>query len=349
MATTRETLRLLGQIRIQIADTVDGIIDDLVRSWAYSWNLVLRDWQDAVADLQAASGDKRWPTRSQVLRAERAQRALEATYAGLQRLTEHAGITITAGVSQVTNAAAGHLDVIASQVPDTHQAIFRTSLVRADTEQINQIILRTQEQVTKLVAPVAGDAFETIRETLIRGVAQGQNPRVAARRMVRGIEVGYNEALTRAMVITRTEMLDAHRAAARLTGLANANVLQGWQWVCALDARTCPSCWAQHGTIHPLDEFGPIDHQQGRCSGLPVTRSWKDLGFDIEEPASVLQDAEAKFQTLSPSTQRKIMGPQRLQLLNNGDISWSDLSTLRHNPGWRDSQVVTPLRDLVSA
>jgi len=349
MAVTRETLRLLGQIRIQIANTVDGIVEDLVRSWAYSWNLVLRDWQDAIADLQNAAGDNTWPTRSQVLRAERAQRALEATYAGLQRLGEHAGITITAGVSQVTQAAAGHLDIIASQLPADQRVIMRGLLVRADTEQINQIILRTQEQVTKLVAPVAGDAFDTIRETLIRGVAQGQNPRVAARRMVRGIEVGYNEALTRAMVITRTELLDAHRAAARINGLANKDMLQGWQWVAALDARTCPSCWSQHGSIHPLEEHGPIDHQQGRCSGLPVTKSWKDLGFDIPEPPSALADAETKFNALAPSTQLKIMGPKRLQLLNDGDIDWSDLSTLRHNPGWRDSQVVTPLRDLVSA
>lgn len=349
MATTRETLRLLGQIRIQIASTVDAITDDLVRQWAFSWNLVLRDWQDAIADLQLAAGDSRWPTRSQVIRAERAQRALEATYEGLQRLSTHAGVTITAGLGQAVEAASGQLDLIASQLPQSQQLFMRTALIRADTEQISQIVTRTQEQVTKLLAPVAGDAYETIRETLIRGVALGQNPRVAARRMVRGIEVGYNQALTRAMVITRTEMLDAHRGAAMVHEQANANVLQGWEWVAALDARTCPSCWAQHGTMHSIDEAGPIDHQQGRCSRLPVTKSWKDLGFDIPEPPSLLPDAETKFHSLAQSTQLKIMGPQRLQMLKDGDVGWSDLSTLRHNPGWRDSQVVTPLRDLVSA
>src|SRR3546814_11471968 len=66
-------------------------------------------------------------------------------------------------------------------------------------------------------------------------------------------------------------------------------------WVAQLDRRTCPSCWSQHGSKHALDEPGPLDHQQGRCARLPVTRSWRDLGFDIDDPPSVVPDAETTF------------------------------------------------------
>lgn len=348
MAVTRETLKLLGQIRIRVNNTVDAATDDLVRSWAYGWQLVVRDWEAAVAELQQL-GDGKWPTRRQVLRASRAQAALEATFDGLMTLTDQAGVTIITGLSDVVDAARGQVDVIGSQLPQNTDVNLSAQLLRADPRQIEAILVRTQEQITKNLAPVAGDAFDTLRETLVRGVAFGQNPRVVAREMVRGIQVGHAEALTRSMVIARTEMLDAHRTAAQAHEGANTDVLEDWQWAATLDSRTCPSCWGQHGTLHPLTEPGPIDHQQGRCARLSRTKSWKDLGFDIEEPASIMPDAQSVFDALPREDQLKVMGPKRLQLLNDGDIEWSDLSTRRTNPGWRDSQVVTPLRDLTRA
>lgn len=348
MAVTRETLRLLGQIRIRVANTVDATTDDLVRSWAYGWQLVAGDWEAAVAELQAI-GDGKWPTRAQVLRASRAQAALEATYEGLMALTDTAGVTITTGLTDVVDAARGQVDVIGSQLPQTTTINLSTQLLRADPRQIEAILVRTQGQITKDLAPVAGDAFDTLRETLVRGVAFGQNPRVVAREMVRGIQVGHAEGLTRAMVIARTEMLDAHRTAAAAHEGANVDVLEDWEWAATLDRRTCPSCWAQHGTRHPLTEQGPIDHQQGRCARLSRTKSWKDLGFDIEEPPSLMPDAKTVFDGLPREDQLQVMGPKRLQLLDDGDVAWSDLSSRKKNPGWRDSQVVTPLRDLTRA
>lgn len=349
MSVTRETLRLLGQIRIQVADTVDAITDDLIRSWAYSWTLVLQDWEDAVADLQAMQADGAWPSRRQIMRAERAQAALEATYRGLTELGDLAGVRIVAGVGPVVQAAQGQLDVIASQLPTAPQARVGIQLVRADTEQIRAITTRVTEQITKEAFPLAGDSFEQIRRTLIRGVAQGQNPRVAARNLVRGIEVGYNQALQRALIIARTELLDAHRVATQAHERANTDILSSWEWIATLDTRTCPSCLSQHGKTFDLDVAGPIDHHQGRCARLTRTKTWAELGFDIAEPPSLVPDAHQWFDNLPHDDRVKVMGAQRLELLDTGRVGWDDLSTRRHNPGWRDSQVVTPLRDLTSA
>jgi len=104
-----------------------------------------------------------------------------------------------------------------------------------------------------------------------------------------------------------------------------------------------------HGTEFPLDTPGPDDHPNGRCSRTPITRSWRDLGINIPEPPSVIPDAQAAFANLSQADQLRIMGPTRLDLLNRGDIKWSDLSTRRENPGWRASHNITPVRDLVGA
>ncbi|EFQ82713.1 phage protein F-like protein [Aeromicrobium marinum DSM 15272] len=349
MSVTRETLQLVGQIRIQIAESVNSATDDLVRSWAKAWTIVAGDWQAAVNELEALRVDGAWPTASQVMRAERAQEALEATFEGLQGLTDNAGVRIMSSVSDVVSAATGQIDVIGSQLPRGAGAELRGTLVRADTGQIRAIVERTQVRVTKTLLPLAGDSYDIIRTELIRGVAFGRNPRVTAREMVRDLEIGFNRSLTRALVVAQTETLDAHRAAAAAHERANEDVLTGWDWLATLDSDTCPSCWAQHGTRHAITEPGPNDHQNGRCARLPVTKSWRDLGFDIDEPPSLMPDSEARFGRLSKADQLKVMGPTRLELLKSGDVAWSDLSTLRNNPGWRDSQVVTPVRDLASS
>ena len=346
MAVTRETLHLLHGLRIQIDDTVSAVTEDLVRAWANGWQLVVRDWEDAVGQLESLRSDGRWPTVSQVVRAEKAQAALEATYKGLQQLTDEAGVRILGGVGEVVQAANSHLDIIASQLPQQQQAVARAYMNRADTDQIRQIVVRTQEQVTKTLFPLPGDSFTTIRNTLVRGVAQGTNPREVARRMVRGVYADYAASLNRAMVVARTEMLDAHRVAAAAQQQANAKLLEGWQWAAALDERTCPACWAEHGNIYPLEVGGPDDHHQGRCARVAVVRSWKDLGYDVPEPASLMPDAQVRFDALGEDKQLAIMGPARLQALQSGKATLADMSTRRSNIGWRDSIGVTRVGDL---
>jgi SPP1 gp7 family putative phage head morphogenesis protein len=203
--------------------------------------------------------------------------------------------------------------------------------------------------VSKLITPLAGDAYDAMVTELVRGVAEGASPRTSARRMLRNLQGQHAFGLNTAMVIARTETLDAHRAGAQQIRTANADVLAGWQWISALDTRTCPSCFGMHGTVHPTEEFGPIDHQQGRCSSLPLTKSWAELGFDIDEPPSLVPDADKVFNAMSDANQLKVMGPARLELLKSGDVTLADLSQRRSNPGWRDSQTVKPLRDLIPA
>lgn len=108
----------------------------------------------------------------------------------------------------------------------------------------------------------------------------------------------------------------------------------------------CPSCWSKHGNVYPVTDPGPWDHQSGRCTRIPVTRSWRDLGFNIPEPPSIMPDAQTTFRALPKADQLHIMGPARLQMLDRGDIAWADLSRRRTTSGWRDSYTTTPLRDL---
>ena len=98
--------------------------------------------------------------------------------------------------------------------------------------------------------------------------------------------------------------------------------------------------------MHKVYEAGPDDHQQGRCARVPVTKSWRDLGFDLDEPASILPDSRAWFDGLPGEDQVAIMGQARLDLLNSGKVGWDDLATKRTTSGWLDSWAPTPVKDL---
>lgn len=350
MAINDETLRLAKAMRITIDQEVDAAVRVVVRAWARAWDEIRGTWAEAMMDIAAASTDGQWPSPWLIARSERAQAALLAATDEILALAELTGVTVTDAVGRVvTLTPEWQAQIIASQLPpasgDRLDLVAR--FTRIDPLAVSAITNRTAQDITAATYRLAAGAQEAMRRTLVRGIVVGDNPRRAAREMLRRAEGAFNGGLTRALVIARTEMLDAHRLAAAGTQIANEDVLEAWIWQAQLDTRTCPSCWGMHGTRHNLEEMGPYDHQQGRCARLPVTKTWRELGFDIDEPASVLPDAETVFGALSPAEQLAVMGPARLQALNDGVVSLADMSQRRTTPGWRDSWAPTPVSDLL--
>lgn len=196
----------------------------------------------------------------------------------------------------------------------------------------------------------AEDTSATITAAqLAAGVAGGDNPRAVAARIVNLARDPIDMGIHRALVIARTEMLDAHRSAARHVEQAHADVLAGWEWDASLDARTCGACLVMHGTVHPLEQAGPEGHQQCRCARVPVTKPWREPGFDVDEPESTTVDARVWFDAQPVRVQRSILGPDVHDLYAGGLVGWEDLATKRTSPGWRDSWVPTPLSALQPA
>ena len=349
MSVTTETLSLLQGMRISLDGRVDEQTRSLVRAWARAWDELSADWRAAIADLTAQAQDGAWPARGIVVRAERTAKALEASREALLALGENAGVNIVGTLPDLTlEASQWQARLAASQMPAAADPVaMLASFDRVDARALDAVVRRTAGQVTALTRPLADDATEAMARTLIRGVVVGDNPRRAAAEMVRRVEGRFNGGLTRALTIARTEMLDAHREAARAQDAANVDTLRGWQWVATLDTRTCPSCWAQHGSEHPVDEPGPYDHQQGRCARVPLTKSWRDLGFDLDEPPSLVRSGADEFADLSQADQLAVMGRARLDALNAG-TPFADLTTRRQTDGWRDSYAPTPVRDLAA-
>lgn len=349
MAINHETLRLAEHLRVIVGREVDETTRILVQSWARAWEQVNVEWQVAIAELVGMTSGGAWPSPRQVARATRAQQALQLTYSKVVRLAELAGVTVSTSARTVTTETAfWQARLIASQLPaGTDVASVAAGFNRVDPAAIDWIVDRTTQQVTALHKPLTDEMTEAMKRALVRGVAVGDNPRKVADDMLRQVQRQFNGGLTRALVIARTEMLDAHRAAAHAQQAANTDVLAGWYWQAKLDTRTCPSCWAQHGHVHDLAELGPLDHQQGRCTRLPKLKSWEDLGIGglDDEPDDEITDARAVFDAMSHDDQVAVMGPKRLRALQQGQITWEDLSLLRPSSDWRDSYGVAPIGD----
>lgn len=342
MAVTRRTLTLLDDLRRGLEAITDAQTRDLVRAWVDAWNEVEPDLRAVLLDMLTA-GER--VTRAQLLRSTRLRAALAVIAERLEDLAAQAQVRVTADLAAVIAAAGGaQASIIDSQLPPAAQQLVDLyAWARVDAGQVEAIVRRATEQITALSRPLSAEAYAAVRRELIRGIAAGSNPRETARRIVARVERRFNGGLNRALVIARTETLDAHRAAARVGQAQHADVLAGWEWLAKLDGRTCPSCWARHGTRHDLDAPGPEDHQQGRCARLPVTKSWADLGFaDLEEPPSVLPDAATVFAGLPTVEQRAILGPKRYDAWVAGEFPMGAWSVRRTTPGWRDSYTVAP-------
>lgn len=341
MAVTGLTMRLVDDLRTQLDLIVDQQTRDLVKAWAEAWDEIAPDLEQALVDITTTGSDTGLIGRMQLMRSSQLFQSLEVIARNLGQLTHDAGIRVGADLPAIIrDAGAAQQAILASQLPADR--IDLQGWDRVDPRQIAAIVHRTTQQITSLTRPLAPQAYAAVRSELLRGVAAGTNPKATAARMLQRAEGQFNGGLARALNIARTESLDAHRTAAQLAHSANADVLAGWVWLATLDGRTCRGCWGMAGSEHPLSEPGPQGHQQCRCSRMPETKSWADLGFDIPEPPSVLPDAGQRFDGLSPSEQRGILGVRGYDAWKSGRWPMDQWAQKRSNPGWRDAFYEAP-------
>ncbi|WP_275779688.1 phage minor head protein [Paenarthrobacter sp. Y-19] len=347
MAITQETLRIVADLRTRLERMTDMQTLALTRAWVEAWDALAPSFQAAVVDLMAQAKDGT-VSRAVVARNVRLRDAMQTARTMLDALAAQTNTVVVNDMSAaVLDALDTHAALIGSQLPSNASQLGVT-FTRMSPEALAAIVERTTQRIHSSTRPLPADVERVMKRELIRGIAVGDNPTKTAARIMKQAEGRFNGGLTRALTIARTDTLDAHREATQASEKANKAILEEWEWHAALTARTCPSCWSKHGTRHPLDEAGPNDHQNGRCARVTVTKSWKELGFNIKEPAPVTPDAETVFNNLTPETQQAIMGRQRLELLQSGQVSWADLSTKQSTAGWRDSYTATPVKALIS-
>ncbi len=225
--------------------------------------------------------------------------------------------------------------------------------------------------ITRLFSTLRADGMRAAQSALEQAVLLGYNPRKTAPLLRDALSI----SLDRALNISRTETLRAYRVAATENYKSNEHIVKGWKWVSACDARTCPACFAMHGTQHDAGEVMQT-HPSCRCVEAPITYTYEELferhGIDpslgaqadavpIDFKATARKygvdpqrmrgfiSGEAALQSLTENQQISVLGKTRWQAWKEGLLDVSDMAAETYSADYGGGIKVKPLRDLFSA
>lgn len=344
MTVSRETAAELARQRAEINRILNARQIAAAAAWEASWGRIqdeLTSWADAWAEIAEAASDPR--ASRNMYRLTNLKTMWQLVEDELRGDLDLAMRYNRDSLGRLVLSAGQHSGRLAhAQMPIRARGAIAWQTT--DPAVLEAIVQRATEQITARHYYLSVEATKSVRSSLRLSAAAGDNPRMAARDMIARTQGVFNGGLARAEVIARTELLDGYRQAAYQSQWANRDILTGWVWLTELSSRTCPACLDMNGSEHPLTEEGPIDHQCGRCSRVPLIKPLSELGIGGPEPLSVVPDSEAWFNAQPAEVQRQIMGPTRLQAYQEGRFPRERWSKVVHTDGWRDSvHVGSPL------
>lgn len=194
-----------------------------------------------------------------------------------------------------------------------------------------------------------------IRHEILTGMLKGDSYPALIDRLE---NIAWPATRHEATTLVRTYVQSANTGAQMAVYRANPDIVKGWRWVAALEiggkkrGGTCMECACLDGREFALNEAHvppcPL-HPRCRCLPIPITLSWKELGFDVKEMDDVyrpwtqsdLDIHEGRpgvttmgfhqgrfaelFEKLPDEMQLAVVGPGRLGLIKEGIVSFDDL------------------------
>lgn len=353
-------------LRVKVGRKVDAATAKLVQAYAAAWQQTLNELLQAVAEAEVEAYRIGAPGAA-AYRTARLQASLDELTGLLRQLGQQSGVTVTNAVAPVVT--------IPTQVTAAMGALAGASFNMPSALTMAAVVQRSTSKIASDYLVLTGEAEEALRESLVRGVTQGKGPRDVARDMVHAARIkaaaryglatdvvdelraqGVAESIVgeirgafaggqaRALNLARTELIDASRRATTASYVATG-LVTGWRWVSALDPRTCPACWAMHNSVHPVTEHQE-GHQQCRCTQVPVLAGEAPEDSDMGDPDELVRKVLRSGTRKDRDLLRMSFGAARLKYLQDGG-SVTDMATRKANPGWRSSQVVKPVAELL--
>ena len=254
-------------------------------------------------------------------------------------------------------AFSNRLREIASNETEWQERLLnRTVPVELDTsmpspEQLRNII-RDEAVQGKYLTDHFTDINENTRRRVMseirQGVMEGDSTEEITRRLrgtkARGYRDGALERSRRdADNIARTMTQYVANRAREDHMLANEDIIKGRQVVATLDSRTCPMCMGLDGKVLQLRKGRrPPFHHRCRCATIPVTKSWRELGIDLDEAPegtrASMDGQVAASQTFNDWLKRQpapvqdeALGPTRGKAYRKGNLSVSEFTDGRGN------------------
>lgn len=281
------------------------------------------------------------PSRSKILKLARTQQLLEQVKIQVGRfggvvegeLTVIQDAAVRQGIDDALSLMAASLP---PDLPPQLQRAIVGSFARLPADAIEAAtgMMSEDSPLRQRLTDKFGEwTAEQVERHLVDGIAAGMNPRRIAAMLEHNLQEGLGSGLTSALSTIRTAQIKSYQTANFATYRANSDVVKGWVWHAELGPRTCLSCLAMHGTIHPLDEV-MNDHDNGRCTPIPQTITYADLGLDIPEKREEIQSGESWFNRQPESVQREMMGPGKYDAWKAGKFEFSQLSKEYDHPSY---------------
>jgi len=245
----------------------------------------LETWQQAhpSMDPRGASPPRHW-----VFQQARYQDLVTQLETNLTYYAKVSALSITEAQRAAMGKAQGDMtEVIRASMGGDEKAAGHISMAVLPEDAIEAVVGFTSDgtPLNTLLRERSNRTWQDASSTIVNGVALGQGPVEVAKRLDTQLTTLHWQNLR----LARTESMRAYREAQRVNMLQNSEVIAGWRWSSAADARSCPICLGQHGKVFPLKHVAPGDvppdlaHHKGLgdiLSKPPHTHARVDL--DIE-------------------------------------------------------------------
>ena len=190
-----------------------------------------------------------------------------------------------------------------------------------------------ESPLDNLLAKSFGQMKEGMEQALITGISTGQGSSWIADQLMQAAEIPER----RALLIARTEVNRTYRQS-NWEQMCSSRAILGYRRMCYPET-ACFACLMLDKEFYPVDSE-PVDHPNGKCSFVPVTRH-----FDPADDPS-WEGGREWFERQDPDTQRRIMGPGRYDLWKQAGVDPRDMVWIKPNNIWGGSPAVRPLKDL---
>lgn len=190
-------------------------------------------------------------------------------------------------------------------------------------------------------------------QTVDEGMSAGWGYRKIVDKFLNEVEArGRDTSRRYAITLSRSYVQQASVNAQLASYWQNRDVIKGLRWTAILDNRVCIKCAGLDGNEYLWEDEKPglIAHPRCRCLWLPVVKSYRELGLDIDD----LKEAERNWvlredgnvdtggkkiidagttgenfggwwKTLDEKQQVKSVGPVRTRLIREGKLKFEDL------------------------
>lgn len=268
----------------------------------------------------------------------------------IDRMSERIADKINSALKGVEKDFKKRMEELGMQEVEFNQKLLQKTVpveLSLDTPTSNQIrsILDNQpfagRKMDEWFSSIGDSTRKNVTQEVRTGMVNGESIDDIVRR-IRGTRSNnftdgvLNTTTRHARTLARSSVIHTSNHAAQQLYSQNSDVVKGVQWVATLDTNTCETCADLDGEIYkPTEGERPPVHPGCRCFMAPVTRSWKEMGYDKSEldagtrasmsgevPGSMTYNEWLKKQP--DSVVKEALGPTKAKLFKEGNLSISN-------------------------